>query len=266
MTEISSKNNVRIKDLIKLRDDAKFRNDKSLFYVEGEIILNDTPIELIESIFIEKSKIDNFKYFINKFNTDKINIVDDSIFNKIKDTKNSQGIIGVVKYNNFFNISRDRIDNIKSCLILDNINDPGNLGTIIRLSEASSIDLLILCNYCCSIYNPKVLRASMSSIFRINICVTDNIVSDIEKLKNNNFKIYASIISENAKQFNLINFTTKHAVIVGNEANGVSNELILMSDDNIYIPMCGKIQSLNVAVASTVICYEIMRQNNYYET
>ncbi len=266
MTEINSKNNSKIKDLIKLRDDSKFRNDKSLFYVEGERIISDSPKELIDSIYIQKSKLENFKRIINRYNDSQIFLIDDDIFNKIKDTINSQGIIAVVKYNCIKNLSNNYLENIQNCLLLDNVNDPGNLGTIIRLAEATNISLIILCNSCCNLYNPKVIRSCMSSLFRVNIYISDDISNDIKFFKNNNFKIYATVLDNESKHFNSIYYNSKSVFIFGNEANGISKSLIDTSDEKIFIPMCGRIQSLNVAIAATAICYELMRQNNYYET
>lgn len=266
MLKIDSKNNNKIKDLIKLRDESKFRNDKSLFYVEGERILKDTPHELINALYIKKSYIDNFKSIYKNLSDDIIYVVDDDLFDKIKDTKNSQGIIGIIKYNNIDKLTDELLKNINSCLILDNINDPGNLGTIIRLAEATNISLVILCNNCCNLYNTKVIRSCMSSIFRVKIYISTEINKDINRIINNGFEIYSSVLSSDAKQFYKINYKQKSAFILGNEANGISEELINISNDKIFIPMFGNIQSLNVAVAATAICYEYMRQMNYYET
>ena len=138
MIEISSKSNDIIKDLVKFRDQSKFRDDKSLFYVEGERIILDIPHNLIEKIFILDNKINEYKVFLNNFSDNQIYILDDKTFDKIKDTVNSQGIIALVKYNVIDNIKNINLENTKNVLILDNISDPGNLGTIIRLSEASN--------------------------------------------------------------------------------------------------------------------------------
>lgn len=262
---IDSKNNNKIKDLIKLRDDSKFRNDKSLFYVEGERILKDTPTELIESLFIQESKHNDFKYISEKICTEKVYLVSDDAFSKIKDTKNSQGIIGVIKYCNFIDINRNNLKLINRCIILDNVSDPGNLGTIIRLAEATNIDLIILCNNCCNLFNTKVIRSCMSSIFRLKFYISYNPINDIETLKNCDFKIYSTILNSDSTSFNSIKYNNKSALIFGNEANGISDSLINISDYKIYIPMCGNIESLNVAMAATAVCYELMRQNNYYE-
>lgn len=266
MLEITSKSNSKIKDLVRLRDDSKFRNDKSLFYVEGERIVKDTPIEYIESIFVSKSQVDNFKYICDKVESDKIYVVNDEVFDVIKDTKNSQGIIAIVKYNSINELDKNVIEDVDKCIILDNVNDPGNLGTIIRLAEATNISLIILCNNCCNLYNTKVIRACMSSIFRIKTYTSKNIFSDISILKECGFKIYSTVLDDKSISYDKVDYKNKIVFIFGNEANGICNELINISDEKMYIPMKGSIQSLNVAIASSVICYESMRQNNFYET
>lgn len=265
MNIINSKNNIKIKDLIRLRDDSKFRNDRSLFYVEGERILKDTPKELIEQIFIQESRYDEFKYITDNINDEKLFLVKDDIFSKIKDTINSQGIIAIIKYCNLIDFDSTDFNNINKCLILDNINDPGNLGTIIRLAEATNIDLIVMCNNCCSLFNTKVIRSCMSSIFRLKFYISKDSIQDINKFKSYGFKIYSTVLNSNSMNFNSIQYNDKSALIFGNEANGICSDLINISDYNIYIPMCGKIESLNVAMAATAVCYELMRQNNYYE-
>lgn len=265
MIEINSKNNEIIKDLVKIREQSKFRRDKSLFYVEGERIISDSPINLIDKLFVVKDKVDYYMNLINKFDNDKIYVLSNQVFDKIKDTVNSQGIIALVKYNLINNLNDDIIMNIDNCLLLDNVNDPGNLGTIIRLSEASNISLIILANNCCDIYNTKVIRSCMSSIFRTNIYISKNIISDISLLKSYSYNIYATVLDKSSVKYSDISYNNKNIIVLGNEANGICKEIIDSSDKKIYIPMCGKIESLNVSIAATAICYEIMRQNSFYE-
>lgn len=266
MIGISSKSNDIIKDLVKFRDQSKFRDDKSLFYVEGERIIKDSPHDLIEKIFVSKDKVNYYKDFLDKFNDNTIYVLDESAFDKVKDTVNSQGIIGLIKYNTIKELNDELIKCCQSCLILDNVSDPGNLGTIIRLAEATNISLIILTNNCCNVYNTKVIRSCMSSIFRTHIYVSENINVDISKFKSNSFKIYATVLTGYSKKFSDIKYNDKTAIILGNEANGISKDLIDASNETIYIPMCGEIESLNVSIAATAVCYEMMRQNNYYET
>lgn len=265
MNYINSKNNLNIKDLIKIRDDSKFRNTKSLFYIEGERIFKDTPVNLINKIFVLEDEVDYFKPVLTKFDENLIYIISKNVFNYIKSTVNTQGIIAIVKYNLKKSLDDSFCNQIKNCIILDSINDPGNLGTIIRLAEASKIDLVVLTNNCCNIYNIKTIRASMSSIFRLNIYVSNNICDDLNILRNCGFKIFATNLSNNSTCYTQIDFTGKNIVIFGNEANGICSELLNMSTDFIKIPMKGSIESLNVAISVAVICYEIMRQNAFYE-
>ena len=169
MNYINSKNNPNVKDLIKLRDDSKFRNDRSLFYIEGERLFKDSPINLVKKIFVLEERLEHYKELLLKFDDELIYSVSSNVFQYIKSTVNSQGIIAVLEYNLKESLEIKFCNKIRNCIILDSINDPGNLGTIIRLAEASNIDLIILANNCCNLYNTKTIRASMSSIFRTNI-------------------------------------------------------------------------------------------------
>ena len=265
MIVINSKNNDIIKDLVRVRDQSRFRKDKSLFYVEGERIIKDSPINLIEKLFILKDKINYYKDLINKIKDNKVYILENQVFDKVKDTVNSQGIIALINYNLVEKLDNYLLENSNFCLILDNISDPGNLGTIIRLSEATNVSIIILANNCCDVYNTKVIRSCMSSIFRTNIYISNNIIEDINFLKSHSYNIYSTVLEKTSKKYSDIVYNIKSAVVLGNEANGISKEIINKSDEKIYIPMCGEIESLNVSIAATTICYEIMRQNNFYE-
>ena len=262
---IESKNNDRIKDLIRLRDDSKFRNDKSLFYVEGERILRDTPQNLVNEMYVKKSKYDVYKDLLGKYDASNIYILNDEVYDKVTDTVNSQGIIATVRYNILNELNDDFLNNIKSCIILDSVSDPGNLGTILRVSEAAKVDLIVLSSGCCNIYNTKVIRASMSSIFRINIYVAIDLIDIIKILENKGFDIYVTALDSSATKFMDANFKNKHAIVFGNEASGVSDEVLKTISNHIYIPMKGSIESLNVSTSVSIVLYEVMRQNNYYE-
>lgn len=256
MIKISSKDNQKIKDLIKLRDDKDSRSDKSLFYVEGERIVADTPRDLIDSIFVLEKKQIDFKYILDNISPDKIYVLDETIYAKVKDTDTSQGIIAVVKNHLSNEIKGDFI------LALDNIKDPGNLGTIIRLSEATGVDTVILSSECCDIYNTKVVRSSMSSIFRTNIFVSKDLLSDLCALKKDSYKIYSTTLTGESFDYKMIDYNGKIIIVIGNEANGVSKDVIDISDRLVKIPMKGKIESLNASIAASIMCYEVMRNKS----
>lgn len=266
MNIITSKNNQKIKDLIKLRDDSKYSESKSLFYVEGERIVKDTPSDLISELYVLESKYETYKNIIDRIDESKVFTLNSEVYDKAKDTKNSQGIIALVKYQLRSKLSEFNFKDFRNIVVLDSINDPGNLGTIIRLSEACNISLLIISADSCSIFNTKVIRSCMSSLFRINIYISRDIISDIKYLKSLSFNIYSTVLDNNSIKYNMIDYSKNCVLILGNEANGIKKEIIDISDKKIFIPMCGKIESLNVSVAASAIFYENMRQNNFYET
>lgn len=257
MQEITSKNNEKIKDLINIRDDKKFRKDKSLFYVEGERIISNISPKLIKSLFIQEDKVNDFTNIIKNVDNNDIYILSNEVFHKVKDTINSQGIIGLIKIEKDLDIDYSKISKI---LILDNIKDPGNLGTIIRTSEASGIDLIILTSKCCDIYNTKTIRASMSSITRMKIIVSNDIVNTINNLKEKKYKIYTSYLNNNSINLYKNRFENKIVIVIGSESEGVSEDILKVSDIYIKIPMEGDIESLNVSSATSIILYEVYRQ------
>ena len=260
---ITSKNNNLIKEARLIRDDKKYREESSLCFIEGERIVYDTPIELIDKIIISNDYIYDIKNTdlnINKINKNKIYIVDNKVFDNLKDTKNSQGIIALVKTKNY---EFDTFE-FSDIIILDDIMDPGNLGTIFRISEAMGFNNILISENSCDIYNTKTLRASMSSIFRLNIYKSKDIYNDIIKLKNKNFLIYGTILDE-ASNYLDIEYKNKFGLIFGNEANGINSNLYKLIDNKIKINMLGKIESLNVAVSYAIISSEIKRQRERNE-
>lgn len=267
INKISSKDNQKIKELIKLRDDSKERFEKSLFYVEGERIINDTPTHLLKRLYIKESLFNKFDSIINKNSACDINILPDGLYEKVKDTINSQGIIAVVKkqVNNDIK-SYISLNKNQQILVIDNIQDPGNLGTILRVAEAANFFMIVLSSDTCDVYNTKCIRSSMSSIFRLNIYISHNLTEDIKYIKDNDYKVYASALCDNSEIYNKIKYNNKSALIIGNEGSGIKKEIIDMSDKIIKIPMKGKIESLNVSVATGILCYEIFNQLNNNES
>ena len=254
---ITSKNNNLVKQVKLIRDDKKYREENSLCFIEGERLVFDTPKKWIDKILISNS----FKDINNKlkeYDINKLFYIDDTIFDSIKDTKNSQGIIAICK-TNINNLTHGALNN--NYIILDDINDPGNLGTIFRISEAMGFTNIIVSKNSCDIYNPKTLRASMSSIFRLNIYKSNDLISDIKLLKNNNYIIYGTVLKDSKDYLNIKFINNKFGLILGNEANGINEKLYDYIDEKIKINMNGDIESLNVAIAYAIIASEIKRQN-----
>ena len=260
---ITSKNNNLIKEIKFIRDDKKYREETSLCFIEGERLVYDTPIDLIDKIIISSDYVydkNDKNLNINKINERNLFILNSNIFDIVKDTKNSQGIIALVK-----TIKNELNDSsFNNIIVFDDIMDPGNLGTMFRISEAMGFNNILISENSCDIYNTKVLRASMSSIFRLNIIKSNNIKNDILRLKKDNFKIYGTILKDSKSYLN-IEYKGKFGIIFGNEANGINKNLYELIDENIKINMLGKIESLNVAVAYAIIASEIKRQKGINE-
>ena len=235
----TSIDNKRIKEIKKLND-KKYRDINNLFLVEGEhLILEAFKNGVLESVVLKEDG--NFDIDCEKI------YVSDKVMNYISEV-NSPTMIGICK-----KITNNNIGN--KVLILDDIQDPGNLGTIIRSSVAFNIDTIILSKNSVDVYNSKVLRATQGMIFNINI-IQDDLDEVIGNLKKKNYTIYGTNV-KNGKSIKSIEKRKKFAIIMGNEGRGVKSSILDLCDEYIYINMNDKCESLNVAVATSIILYEL---------
>ena len=240
--------------------EKKFREESQEFLIEGEKIILEAIEEkaVIKEIIIDNRAKDDGKFsneFLEKIKAFEIVYVSQDIMQILSDVKTPQGVIAVVdKSSNDLNVdfSQDLF------LILDNVQDPGNIGTILRTVDSLNLKQIIVKKGTCDIYNPKVVRSTMGAIFRVKVIEFNNICDIIKKLKDNNIKILATSLDGSSSIYNT-DFI-KSAIIIGNEANGVSQEVLDISDQKIKIPMLGKTESLNAAVATGIILYEAIRQ------
>lgn len=254
MKEITSKDNQKIKSLKALRDKKKERRESRLFYVEGERIIKNIDISLINEVYIDE----NYEGYIPKINDDSIYKIPTKLFDDIKDTVTTQGIIATIKMDEK-RITNTKTDTRDVAIILDNVQDPGNVGTILRTAEAAGIMDVILLNDVCDPYSPKVIRSSMSSITRLNIIEPKDSETYVKGLKKDGYKIYGTFLDDSTS-FYKENYIGKTAIIFGNEANGISDNIAKLCDIRLNIPMDGLIESLNVAESVGIVLYEIKRQ------
>ncbi len=239
---ITSLDNDRIKNYIKLKD-RKYRKKTNTFIVEGmhlveEAIKEDLVIELI----VEKD---------TKISTSlPIVYVTKEIINKISEMESPSSIMALCKIRES-NIIGDKI------LMLDEIQDPGNLGTIIRSANAFNVDTIVLSPNTVDIYNPKVIRATQGMVFHTNIVIKD-LIPTIDELKQNEIPIYGTKV-DNGKDVRELkaNDKNKYCLIMGNEGNGVSKEILDKCDVYLYIKMNKNVESLNVGVATSILLYEL---------
>ncbi|WP_420836570.1 TrmH family RNA methyltransferase [Anaerosphaera multitolerans] len=236
----------------------KNRNIENLFLVEGKkVILESLTYTRPEYVAMSETFYSDNK---NKELVTKISslcstyIFTETIFNKLSSTENSQGIIGYYKQ-----LHKTNLKQIKTgrYILLDDVKDPGNAGGIIRSADAFSIDGVILTKECVDLYNPKLIRSTMASIFRVDIYILEE-KADIASLKDNDFKIVSTSIGNAASSYKY-KFNGNLVIVMGNEAKGISDEMLSYSQEKIYIPMNDGIDSLNVNVASSIIMYEMNR-------
>ncbi|GIW23109.1 MAG: RNA methyltransferase [Candidatus Sericytochromatia bacterium] len=245
MNRITSKDNKLIKLAIKLKE-KKYRDKKNLFVIEGEKLLNEAIKSNIEIKYIFSTKeIENKNYYL----------IDNNLMSYICNTDNPSPIFAIAEKINkdFNNLFKNNI-----ILILDKIKDPGNLGTIIRTSEAFNVDTILLTKESVDIYNPKVVRSAMGSLFRINIHYIENL-NILNELDRNNFSIFLTTPYSKQNYYDIDYKNRKIVLVIGNESKGLPLE-ILNNYQSIKIPMSKNIESLNVSVATSIILSEIYRQ------
>lgn len=194
----------------------------------------------------------NYLYEIAKYDCIYVN---NSVFKYITDVLNPQGILAVVEKKSKTNMIDYNQDII---LVLDGIQDPGNIGTILRTVDSIGLKQIILSDKCADIYNPKVVRSTMGAIFRVNAIESNDLIETLNEIKKNNFEIVSTDLKT---EHNIYDIDYKNiAIVIGNEANGVSEEILKISDKKIKIPMLGKTESLNASVATGIILYEYVRR------
>lgn len=258
MLVIKSKDNEKFK-LAKSLLKSKYRNREKKYLAEG---LRTVELALeygteIESVFLNERFInndENASVIEHLEKSTRIFVLSDELFKNISNTENSQGIIAMIKIKDI-EIEDFNIEKHKKVVILDRLQDPGNLGTIIRTADAAGFDMIIMTKGCVDLYNPKVVRSAMGSIFYMDIVSTTQ-EKALEVLKKNKLEIVSSYL-KTEKLFNKVDYSEKCAIVLGNEANGISNFWIDNSDLLVKIPMYGKAESLNVAISSALLMYQI---------
>jgi len=252
----------KLKELLKLKT-KKERKTQKRFLIEGirlgeEVADSDweTDFVLFTSSF-EKSSIG--RKLLQKFERRNVKIipVKSEEVKKLSDTVTPQGVIAVVKIKEF---SLDRLWSEGSSIILalDAIRDPGNVGTLIRTADAFEIDGVILSSDTVELYNPKVVRSTMGSIFHLPIFDEIDLEKIIPQLKKRDFKIYSTNVRD-GMDLDKLDYTEKMCILIGSEAEGLSKNLLEVSDEIIRIPIFGKAESLNASVAGGILLYEITK-------
>lgn len=258
---ITSKDNDFVKHVKKLKE-KKFREEYNEFLVEGikmieEAINEDAVIKHIvvcDDCKTQSSIPSDLLYEIAKYDCI---YASEKAFNAMTDVANPQGILAIIEK---YPSEENQIDFKDDLfLVLDNIQDPGNMGTILRTADSLNLKQILVSKGTADQYNPKVVRSTMGAIFRVKVIECEDLTKTLKELKRHKIKIYATDLKTDKSIYD-VNYE-KSAIVIGNEANGVSTEVLNLADEKIKIPMLGKTESLNAAVATSVILYEAKRPN-----
>ncbi|AMN36390.1 TrmH family RNA methyltransferase [Clostridium perfringens] len=255
MLEIESKNNNLFKEIKKLKE-KKHRIKSNKYLIEGlrfveEAIKSKVSIDSI--IFTESFKEKNPDLFLKINENIKLIQMNEALLKQLCSTENPQGIVGVI------NMQNKELKSGELVVLVDKVQDPGNMGTIIRTAHAAGAAGIVMTKGTVDIYNDKTLRSTMGSIFYIPI-VEDDSLDFVKSLKKEGYKLVVSSL-QGKNNFFEENLQGKVMIAVGNEGNGVSEEVYDIADIKVKIPMPGEAESLNVAVATSIMIYEKIRQS-----
>ena len=255
---ITSTSNVQIKEIIALLKKSKERKEKQVFVIEGrkmfEEICQDTS-RLVKAYFSESYVKEQYEGRI--FPEVPYEIVADSVFDAMAETVTPQGVLAIVKMPEYS--LEKMIEDAGTLMLLENLRDPGNLGTIIRTAEAAGVSGVILSKESVDIYNPKVIRSTMGAVYRVPFLYADDFMALLKELRNKDVRLLAAHL-KGQKTFDRADYSGKVGILIGNEANGLSEEAAELANEKVLIPMAGSVESLNAAVAAALLMYEAFRK------
>lgn len=259
---ITSIHNKCIKEAVALRAKKRERDRRGLFVVEGGKMFGEAPTERISQVYLAQSaEKEMYAQYGDKLSGLSCEIVADEVFARMSDTVTPQGILCLVRQQqyNIEEMLRDSDKKQMLFIMLEDIQDPGNLGTIFRTAEAAGADGVIMSSRTADIYNPKTIRSTMGAVYRVPFLYAEDISSIIKMLRDRGIAVYAAHLRAKAF-YDAYDYRKSTAFLIGNEANGLREETAGCADTLLSIPMEGKAESLNAAVASSILLYEAYRQ------
>lgn len=258
---ITSAANQHVKQVIAWQTKSKERRKDKVFLVEGVKMFEEAPESRILEVYVSESAYEKANEDIkNKLDRVGFNLITDDIFKKMSDTQTPQGILTVVKQPEYRLEDIIKADN-PLLVVLENLQDPGNLGTIVRTGEGAGITGVILSKTTVDIYNPKTIRATMGSIYRVPFVYVEDLKDTLVQMKEAGITSYAAHLKGD-NYYSSFSFTQPTAFLIGNEGNGLTDEISEIADHYLKIPMEGKVESLNAAIATSLLIYETHRQRS----
>lgn len=277
---ITAVKNQSIRNLVQLNQKAKTRREQKAFVAEGLKMFLEAPLSWIREVYISESfaiqisdqkggvqdeqavrpKAAETAQKLEQCRQDGIRVetVSEEVFRKIADTMSPQGILCVVGQPEY------QKEELYQCqdplwMILEDLQDPGNVGTILRTGEGAGITGVILTKGCVDLFNPKTIRATMGSIYRVPFFYTEQLSNEVKRLKEQHITVYAAHL-EGRAWYDEASYQVGSAFLIGNEGNGLRRETAALADSYLKIPMQGQVESLNAASAASILMYEAARQ------
>lgn len=255
---IKSKDNSLIKQIVSLIENRKERVKNNAFVAEGARFCKEAVISGVKIHYVlmtedfQKAHAEDAACFTAV--CENVYLISEQVAKKLSSTVNSQGVFCVCAIPSH----SQRICGNKY-IALENLQDPGNIGTIIRSAEAFGVDGVVLIGNCADVYSPKVLRSTMGTIFHLPIFSFENSEDACKLFKSNGYTVYGAVLERNSLQLSQVNFLQKTVCLIGNEANGLTDSAKQFCDEFLFIEMSGKAESLNAAVAASVIMWEMQK-------
>ncbi|MDO4166585.1 MAG: RNA methyltransferase [Eubacteriales bacterium] len=257
---ISSESNGQIKEVIKLQKQARYRRKQQTFVVEGIKMVQEAAYHgKLQKMYISEGKYQEISQILSALvNTYEYEIVSDQVLKQISETVTPQGILGTVTLptydmENILQQEKHRF------LLLDDLRDPGNLGTVMRTAEGAGMSGVLLSKGSVDLFNPKVVRSTMGAIFRVPYCYVEDLAEVARQIRNMGYEVYGTAM-EGSVAYDEPDYTAGAAVVIGNEANGISETVFQSVTKRIRIPMEGQLESLNAAISAAIVMYEMQRQ------
>ena len=253
---ISSTSNAKVKNIMNLKKSAKARKKEKCFLVEGPRMFFEIPKDRIEECYLTEEFEDKYAEELKGWHYE---LISENVCKHLSDTKTPQGVIAVVRRTEPSIEELLHKEKNPCFFLLENLQDPGNLGTIVRTAEGAGVTGIIMNRETVDIYNPKVIRSTMGSIYRVPFVYVEDLKEAIAKVKAHGIFTYAAHL-DGKNSYDKEDYTKKTAFLIGNEGNGLRKEIADLADTWIRIPMQGQVESLNAAIATSVLMFETARQ------
>lgn len=263
---ITSVNNDRVRRVVSLVEKSKARREEDAFVIEGMKMLREAPVLQVREVYVTEKYLDKAteddKEILWRYGAEPVS---EEVMKKMAATQTPQGVLAVVSQYHYTmeevieGYNQEAEGSAPLILILENIQDPGNLGTMLRSGEGAGVTGVILNKGSADIYNPKVIRSTMGSIFRMPFIYVEDMSAELARLKENGIHTYAAHL-KGQKNYDEFDYTGPTAFLIGNEGNGLTKETADAADTYILIPMKGEVESMNAATSSAILTFEASRQ------